>query len=208
MKASVVAKRRRPSAPANSSTSLRSRSFTTSPRLSASKSRSISAWLIGCLKAMHKGRRCHLKISARAILFAQICGQRLVVDLCSQQRNHPVENPQLKADTGELAVAGQQRGNEFYIAQLRYRPFSAVTSSRKNSRSFPRSPSTVKLLPVENTSCTAAFEAISPTLSAFCRTWLTGGRTLRVQSEVPHERAQPLGINVRVARRCCDALMA
>jgi hypothetical protein len=50
--ASVVAKRNRPSAPANSSTSLRSRSFTTSPRLSASKSRSISAWLIGCLNAM------------------------------------------------------------------------------------------------------------------------------------------------------------
>ena len=50
--ASVVAKRNRPSAPANSSTSLRSRSFTTSPRLSASKSWSISAWLIGCLKAM------------------------------------------------------------------------------------------------------------------------------------------------------------
>jgi hypothetical protein len=51
--ASVVAKRNRPSEPVNSSTSLRSRSFTTSPRLSASKSLSISAWLIGCLKAMH-----------------------------------------------------------------------------------------------------------------------------------------------------------
>jgi hypothetical protein len=50
--ASVVAKRSRPSAPANSSKSFRSLSLTTSPRLSASKSRSISAWLIGCLKAM------------------------------------------------------------------------------------------------------------------------------------------------------------
>ena len=55
------------------------------------------------LKAMHastsKGRRCHFKIPARATLFAQICGQGLVVDLCSQERNHPVENPQLKADS-------------------------------------------------------------------------------------------------------------
>jgi hypothetical protein len=42
-----------PSVPADSSTSLISRSFTTSPRLSAPKSRPISAWLIGCLKAVH-----------------------------------------------------------------------------------------------------------------------------------------------------------
>ena len=33
-------------------------------------------------------------------------------------------------------------------------------------------------------------------------------KRLRVESEVSDERAQPLGINVRVARRCCDALMA
>ena len=56
-------------------------------------------------------RRCHLKISARATLFAQICGQRLAVDLGSQNRNHPVDNSELKADKGELPVAGQQRGN-------------------------------------------------------------------------------------------------
>jgi hypothetical protein len=47
-KVCVVAKRRRPSLLANSSTSLRSRSVTTRPRLSASKRWSISAWLIGC----------------------------------------------------------------------------------------------------------------------------------------------------------------
>ena len=41
-KVCVVAKRRRPSVPANSSTSLRSRSVTTRPRLSASKRWSIS----------------------------------------------------------------------------------------------------------------------------------------------------------------------
>ena len=29
-----------------------------------------------------------------------------------------------------------------------------------------------------------------------------------MQPEVSHERAQPLGINVRVARDCCDALVA
>ena len=79
-----MAKRNRPSAPANSSTSLRSRSFTTSPRLSASKSWSISAWLIGCLKAMQASTSrvagCQLKICARATLFAHIGGQRLVLD--------------------------------------------------------------------------------------------------------------------------------
>ena len=33
-------------------------------------------------------------------------------------------------------------------------------------------------------------------------------KSLRVQPEVSDDRAQPLGINVRVARRCRDALMA
>ena len=53
-----------------------------------------------------EGRGREFKISARAALFAQICGQRLVVDLCSQKRNHPVDNSELKADKGELPVAG------------------------------------------------------------------------------------------------------
>jgi hypothetical protein len=51
---------------------------------------------------------------------------------------------------------------------------SARTSCRKNSRSFSRSPSTVKLFSVEKRSCTTAFAAISPTLSVFCRIWLVG----------------------------------
>jgi hypothetical protein len=69
----VVAKRRRPSAPTNSSTSLRSRSVTTSPRLSASKRCSISDWLIGCLKTMQAStssfalaRVCSLKYATKA----------------------------------------------------------------------------------------------------------------------------------------------
>jgi hypothetical protein len=33
-------------------------------------------------------------------------------------------------------------------------------------------------------------------------------RELRVQAEVSDDRAQPLGINVGVARRCRDTLMA
>lgn len=109
----VVAKRRRPSAPANSSTSFRSRSLTTSPRLSASKSRSISAdWLPKGDAGEHfECRHCHLKISARATLFAHICGQGLVFDPGSQQRNHSVENPQLKAGKGELAVERNERGD-------------------------------------------------------------------------------------------------
>jgi hypothetical protein len=39
------------------------------------------------------------------------------VDLGSEKRNHPVDNSELKADKGELPVAGQQRGNEFHIAE-------------------------------------------------------------------------------------------
>ena len=35
-----------------------------------------------------------------------------------------------------------------------------------------------------------------------------GKRKLRVRPEVSHDRAQPLGIDVRVARGRCDALMA
>ena len=50
--------------------------------------------------------------------------------------------------------------------------------------------------------------AISPTLSASCRPWLNGKeKELRVQPEVSHDGAQPLGIDVRVARRL-NTLMA
>src|SRR5258707_15054751 len=86
---------------------------------------------------------------------------------------------------------------------------SARTSCRKNSRSFSRSPSTVKLFPVEKRSCTAALAAISPTLPPFGRTLAHGKKKrLRIQPEVSHERAQPLGIDVRVTRGGCDTLMA
>jgi hypothetical protein len=40
------------------------------------------------------------------------------------------------------------------------------------------------------------------------RTWLIERKRLRVQSEISDERAQPLAIDVRVARGCCDAFMA
>ena len=33
-------------------------------------------------------------------------------------------------------------------------------------------------------------------------------KELRVESEVSDDCAQPLGINVRVTRRCCDALVS
>ena len=57
-----------------------------------------------------KGSCCQLKICARATLFAHIRSQRLIFDPGSQQGNYPVENPQLKADKGELAVEGNERG--------------------------------------------------------------------------------------------------
>jgi hypothetical protein len=44
---------------------------------------------------------------------------------------------------------------------------------------------------------------------SLCRTWLMGNkRKLRVQAEVSDDRAQPPGMNVGVARRCRDTLMA
>ena len=58
-----------------------------------------------------KGPCCHLRICARATLFAHIGGQRLVFDPAGKQRNDPVENPQLKADKAELAVERNERGN-------------------------------------------------------------------------------------------------
>jgi hypothetical protein len=36
--------------------------------------------------------------------------QGLIVDLCSEKSNHPVNNPKLKADKRELPVAGEKRG--------------------------------------------------------------------------------------------------
>jgi hypothetical protein len=67
----------------------------------------------------------------------------------------------------------------------------------------------VKLFPVENRSCTTGIAAISPTLSPFgdLGSWERKKR-LRVPPEVSHERAEPLGINVRVASGGCQALMA
>jgi hypothetical protein len=112
------------------------------------------------------------------------------VDLGSEKRNHPVDNSELKADKGELPVAGQQRGNEFHIAErcdgAQFR--ANLLLCRKNSRSFSRSPSTVKLFPVEKRSCTAALAAISPTLSPFGRSWLMEKKKrLRVQPEVSND---------------------
>jgi hypothetical protein len=66
----VVAKRKRPSLPANSSTSLRSRSATTSPRLSASNRRSISAWLKGDAGEHFKRSGRETRISTCSSLFA------------------------------------------------------------------------------------------------------------------------------------------
>ena len=63
----------------------------------------------------------------------------------------------------------------------------------------------MKLLPVEKRSCTTALAAIS--LAAFCRTWLMGNEELPVQPEVSDQGAEPLGIDVRVTRRCCQALV-
>ena len=40
------------------------------------------------------------------------------------------------------------------------------------------------------------------------RTWLMGRKRLRVQSEISDERAQPLAIDVRSARGCCDDPLA
>ena len=100
--------------------SLKSRRFTTSPRLSASKRWSISAWLIGSPKGdagQHlEGRK--IKTPASRALFAQLCGQCLVVDLCSEKRNHRINNPQLKTSKSQLLVAAEECGDEFHDFRL------------------------------------------------------------------------------------------
>ena len=91
-------------------------------------------------------------------------------------------------------------------------PCSARTSCRKNSRSFSCSPSTVNLFPVEKRSCTAAFAAISPTLSPFGRTtqvvrfWspLTSGRR---RFHAPHINRNPQ-IGIRRSFVGCSRLHA
>jgi len=60
------------------------------------------------------------RILAPKVLFTQIRSQCLVVDLRSEKRNHPVDNSELKADQGELPVAGQQRGYQFHVTQRRH----------------------------------------------------------------------------------------
>jgi hypothetical protein len=78
--------------------------------------------------------------------FTHVGAQRLVFDPGRKQGNHPIENPQLKTDKGEIQL----------------KEMSAVIPP----------PSTVKLFPVAKRSCTTALAAISPTLSRFGRTWL------------------------------------
>lgn len=105
----VVAKRSRPSAPANSSKSFRSLSLTTSPRLSASKKPvdfRLADWLLERNAGKHfecGGRETRNPV--RFVLFAQIVGQGLIVDFGSEKRNYSVDNSQLKAHKGELTVA-------------------------------------------------------------------------------------------------------
>jgi hypothetical protein len=65
----------------------------------------LADWLLkGDARQHLEGRRCHFKIPARsAILLAQICGQGFAVDFCSQERNHPVENPPTEGRQGRAA---------------------------------------------------------------------------------------------------------
>jgi hypothetical protein len=49
-------------------------------------------------------RRCHLKAPARSALFTHVGAQRLVFDPGRKQGNHPIENPQLKTDKGEIQL--------------------------------------------------------------------------------------------------------
>ena len=187
--ASVVVKRRGPSDPANSFTSLRSRSLTTRPRLSASKeviNLRLASWLLKSDAREHfEGRRCEIKTPARNALLAQIYGQSPIVNLCRHERNHAVDNPQLKADKGQLSVAGKEGGYQLHVAKRRHGPHSARTSCRKNSRSFSRSPSTVKLLPIEKRNCTTALGAISPPFQPLA----TVGMALGQNSDVTTEAA-------------------
>jgi hypothetical protein len=50
------------------------------------------------------------KITARSALFVQICGQRRVVDLGSEEQNS-IEDSQLEAYEAKLTVGGNERGD-------------------------------------------------------------------------------------------------
>jgi hypothetical protein len=43
----------------------------------------------------------------------------LVVDLGSEKGNHPVDDSQLKADKGQLPVAGEKGGYQFHVTECR-----------------------------------------------------------------------------------------
>jgi hypothetical protein len=43
--------------------------------------------------------------------------QRLVVDLCSEEGNHPINNLQLEASEAKVPVAGEERGNKLHVVE-------------------------------------------------------------------------------------------
>jgi hypothetical protein len=56
---------------------------------------------------------------AREVLLTQVRSQRFVVDLGSEKGNYPVDDSQLKANQGELPVAGEKRAYQFHVTERR-----------------------------------------------------------------------------------------
>src|SRR6478672_4076202 len=85
---------------------------------------------------------------------------------------------------------------------------SARTSCRKNSRLFAQPVYREILSGREEELHDRLGGDLPHPLSLWSHLAHGNKRELRVQAEVSDDRAQPLGINVGVARRCRDTLMA
>jgi hypothetical protein len=70
------------------------------------------------MQASTRGSRSKVKTLASRALFAQLYGPCLVVDLSSEERNHPVNSLQLKTNKNQLLVAGEDFGDEFHDFRL------------------------------------------------------------------------------------------
>ena len=120
-----------------------------------------------------------------------------------------VNDSELKADKGELLIAGKQRGYQLHVTERRHgAQFRANLLPEKFSQLFAQS--------VHREAFSRGEEELHDRLGGDLphpsSLWsnLAHGKKkrLRIQPEVSHERAQPLGIDVRVTRGCCDTLMA
>src|SRR4029077_21051070 len=142
---------------------------------------------------------CSLKYSAMALLRTSV----------GRRETHSVNDAELKADKGELLIAAKQRGYQLHVTERRHgAQFRANLLPEKFSQLFAQS--------VHREAFSRGEEELHgrlggdlPHPSSLWSNLAHGKKKrLRIQPEVSQERAQPLGIDVRVTRGGCDTLMA